>query len=52
VIGWLETGFKIATLINFLVFLKQGSYLHVIERMLGVQASFPERQGMRQVSWL
>ncbi|XP_053378597.1 peroxisome biogenesis factor 2-like [Mercenaria mercenaria] len=47
-IKWLETGFKVATLVNFLVFLRQGSYLSLLERIVGIRSVFPEKQGIRQ----
>ena len=46
---WTETGLKVATLVNFLVFLRQGVYLSLVERLLGVRAQFPQKQSMRQV---
>ena len=49
-INWLETGVKIATLVNFLVFLQSGWYLSLVERILGIRSVFPEKQGIRQVS--
>lgn len=48
---WLETGFKVATLVNFLVFLRQGAYLSLLERIVGIRSVFPEKQGMRQVTF-
>ncbi|KAH3818170.1 hypothetical protein DPMN_119766 [Dreissena polymorpha] len=51
VIKWVETGFKLATLANFLVFLRQGSYMSVLERLLGIRSVFPQQQGMRQVTF-
>ncbi|KAL4220907.1 peroxisome assembly protein (Peroxin-2) [Mactra antiquata] len=50
-IKWLETGFKLATLINFLVFLCKGSYLTLLERLVGIRSVFPHKQGMRQVTF-
>lgn len=50
-IKWVEMGFKAATLVNFLVFLHQGAYLSLLERVLGVRSVFPEKQGMRQVTF-
>ncbi|XP_060578722.1 peroxisome biogenesis factor 2-like [Ruditapes philippinarum] len=51
VIKWIETGFKVATLVNFLIFLRQGSYLSLLERIVGIWSVFPEKQGMRQVTF-
>ncbi|XP_060073760.1 peroxisome biogenesis factor 2-like [Ylistrum balloti] len=48
---WTETGLKVAALINFLVFLRQGVYRALVERILGIRAMFPNQQGVRQVSF-
>nr|XP_022342050.1 peroxisome biogenesis factor 2-like [Crassostrea virginica] len=48
---WLDIGLKLAAVWNFLVFLQRGVYQTLTERVLGVQATFPDRQGMRQVSF-
>ncbi|XP_046335775.2 peroxisome biogenesis factor 2-like [Haliotis rufescens] len=48
---WAETTLKVAALVNFLMFLRRGGYLSVVERILGVQSMFPQRQGLRQVSF-
>ncbi|KAL5014045.1 hypothetical protein ScPMuIL_008315 [Solemya velum] len=48
---WMETTLKVAVLINFLVFLKKGSYQSWIERFLGIRSVFPNKQGIRQVSF-
>ncbi|XP_052760620.1 peroxisome biogenesis factor 2-like isoform X2 [Mya arenaria] len=50
-VSWLETGFRVATLVNFLTFLRNGAYQSVLERLLGVRSVFPEKQGMRQVTF-
>ena len=41
---------KVAGLINFLVFLSRGQYQFLIERILGIRSVFPAAQGVRQVS--
>ncbi|KAH9508687.1 peroxisome assembly protein (Peroxin-2) [Bulinus truncatus] len=47
----IETVFKVCALINVLVFLRQGAYLTLVERLLGIRAKFPQRQGLRQVGF-
>ncbi len=49
VLKWIDRGWKLATLLNFLVFLQQGRYQSVLERLLGIRAVFPHPQGVRQV---
>ncbi|KAK7501864.1 hypothetical protein BaRGS_00006950, partial [Batillaria attramentaria] len=46
-----QTALKVASLVNFLVFLRRGVYLSLAERLVGIQAKFPQRQLMRQVSF-
>ena len=46
-----EKVWKVATLFNFLLFLRQGKYQFVIERLLGIRAVFPRPMGMRQMSY-
>ncbi|XP_059145530.1 peroxisome biogenesis factor 2-like [Physella acuta] len=46
-----ETVVKVSTLINLLVFVKRGVYLTLVERVLGLRAQFPHRQGQRQVGY-
>ncbi|XP_069116726.1 peroxisome biogenesis factor 2-like [Argopecten irradians] len=51
ILHWTETGLKVAALVNFLVFLRQGVYRALVERILGIRAMFPNQQGVRQVSF-
>lgn len=46
---WLDISLKLAAVWNFLVFLQRGVYQTITERLLGIQAMFPSRQGIRQV---
>ncbi|GFO34502.1 peroxisome biogenesis factor 2-like [Plakobranchus ocellatus] len=46
-----QTVIKVAALINLFVFLRKGVYLSLVERLLGVRAFFPQRQGLRQVGF-
>ncbi|XP_077998705.1 peroxisome biogenesis factor 2-like [Glandiceps talaboti] len=46
-----EKGLKVATLVNFLLFLQDGQYQHLLERVLGIRAGFAKQQSMRQVSF-
>lgn len=46
----LETCLKVASVINFLIFLRGGVHLSITERLLGLRAQFPERQAIRQAS--
>ena len=48
-VRWLEKFHKIAALVNFLVFLQQGLYRSVAERIVGITPVFPRPQGVRQV---
>ncbi|XP_076451730.1 peroxisome biogenesis factor 2-like isoform X2 [Babylonia areolata] len=48
---WTEAVVKVGALINFLVFLRQGVYLSMLERLVGMSAQFPRRQSIRQVSF-
>ncbi|XP_062618690.1 peroxisome biogenesis factor 2-like [Saccostrea cucullata] len=48
---WLDISLKLAAVVNFLVFLRGGLYQTIAERVLGIQAMFPNRQGIRQVSF-
>ncbi|KAL3861572.1 hypothetical protein ACJMK2_007598 [Sinanodonta woodiana] len=50
-LGWFECSLKVASLVNFLVFLRKGVYLSLMERILGIRAMFPQEQGMRQVTF-
>ncbi|XP_071841284.1 peroxisome biogenesis factor 2-like [Apostichopus japonicus] len=50
-IEWLERILKIASVINFLVFLRQGTFQTILERALGIRARFENPQAMRQVSF-
>lgn len=50
-IEWLERILKVLSVINFVVFLRQGSFQTILERALGIQARFENPQGMRQVSF-
>ncbi len=47
---WVERGWRLATLLNFLVFLQQGRFRSLLERLLGIRAVFPHATGVRQVS--
>ncbi|XP_013091719.2 peroxisome biogenesis factor 2-like [Biomphalaria glabrata] len=47
----IETVFKVSAFINLLVFLRQGVYLTLLERLLGIRAKFPQQQGLRQVGF-
>ncbi|XP_071805654.1 peroxisome biogenesis factor 2-like [Asterias amurensis] len=47
----LEKLFSIASLVNFLVFLQDGRYQFLHERILGIRAEFAQRQSIRQVSF-
>ncbi|PVD36976.1 hypothetical protein C0Q70_03969 [Pomacea canaliculata] len=47
----IETCLKVASVINFLIFLRRGVHLSITERLLGLRAQFPERQAIRQVSF-
>lgn len=51
VLRWLDISLKLAAVWNFLVFLQRGMYQTITERLLGIQAMFPSRQGIRQVSF-
>lgn len=50
-IEWTDISLKIAALVNFLVFLQKGVYHSLVERVLGIQPVFPDKQGIRQVSF-
>ncbi|KAJ8021587.1 Peroxisome biogenesis factor 2 [Holothuria leucospilota] len=50
-IDWLERVLKIAAVVNFLVFLRQGTYQTILERLLGIRAGFDSPQAIRQVSF-
>ena len=45
----LSKWWKVATLLNFLLFLVQGRYQFLLERALGIRAVFRRPQGVRQV---
>ncbi|XP_072031208.1 peroxisome biogenesis factor 2-like [Amphiura filiformis] len=47
----LERLLQVASLINFLVFLQQGRYQFIYERILGIRAWFSKPQSVRQVSF-
>ncbi|XP_048728225.1 peroxisome biogenesis factor 2-like [Ostrea edulis] len=51
ILKWLDISLKLAAVLNFLVFLQNGVYQTIAERILGIQAMFPNRQGVRQVSF-
>ncbi|KAJ8320663.1 hypothetical protein KUTeg_002250, partial [Tegillarca granosa] len=51
ILRWIEVTFKLANLLNFLVFLQQGVYHSITERILGIRPMFPKKQGVRQVSF-
>ncbi|XP_038076941.1 peroxisome biogenesis factor 2-like [Patiria miniata] len=42
---------SVASLVNFLVFLQDGRYQFLHERLLGIRAQFAEKQSIRQVSF-
>ena len=46
-----ERFWKLASLLNFLVFLRQGYYQFLVERLIGIRAVYPRRTGLRQVSF-
>jgi len=46
-----ETVLKVAAVFNLMVFLRQGVFLSLVERMLGVRTLLPRRQGLRQVGF-
>lgn len=48
---WLETSIKIASLTNFLVFLRRGHYQLLLERILGFRAYFTKQPTLRQLSY-
>ncbi|KAK3105073.1 hypothetical protein FSP39_016668, partial [Pinctada imbricata] len=48
---WIDTGLKMASLLNFLVFLQRGMYQSLTERVLGIQPMFPSKQGAREVGF-
>ena len=48
----LERLLQAASLINFLVFLQQGRYQFIYERILGIRAWFSKPQSIRQVCFL
>ena len=50
-IEWTDVSLKIAALVNFLVFLQRGVYHSLLERVLGIQPVFPDKQGIRQVNY-
>ena len=50
-IEWTDISLKIAALVNFLVFLQRGVYHSLLERVLGIQPVFPDKQGIRQVNY-
>ncbi|XP_050413023.2 peroxisome biogenesis factor 2 [Patella vulgata] len=50
-LSWIESTIKLATVLNFLVFLNRGGYLSLIERIMGIQSMYPQRQSIRQVSF-
>ncbi|XP_070561539.1 peroxisome biogenesis factor 2-like [Ptychodera flava] len=50
-IDYSEKFLKVATLVNFLLFLQDGQYQHLLERVLGVRARFAKQQSVRQVSF-
>ncbi|CAH1772885.1 unnamed protein product [Owenia fusiformis] len=51
ILDYLEKGWKVATLLNFLVFLQNGAYQFLIERLLGIRSVYPRYQSYRQVSF-
>ncbi|XP_064611389.1 peroxisome biogenesis factor 2-like [Liolophura sinensis] len=50
-VGHAELAAKLGSLLNFLIFLSRGCYSSLTERMLGIRSHFPQRQGLRQVSF-
>ncbi|XP_071946083.1 peroxisome biogenesis factor 2-like [Antedon mediterranea] len=42
---------KVASLVNFLIFLRNGKYQFLFERLLGIRATFTKPQSVRQVSF-
>ncbi|XP_074653802.1 peroxisome biogenesis factor 2-like isoform X2 [Tubulanus polymorphus] len=46
-----EKCLKLASLVNFAVFLQQGCYQLLVERIVGLQSVFPRRQYVRQLSY-
>ncbi|XP_064642443.1 peroxisome biogenesis factor 2-like [Lineus longissimus] len=51
VLSYAEDGWKVASLLNFLVFLLNGRYQLLVERILGIRAVFPRPQSVRQVGF-
>ncbi|XP_072175229.1 peroxisome biogenesis factor 2-like [Diadema setosum] len=50
-VHWLERLVKVASLVNFLVFLQQGFYPTLLERVLGIIPRFAHPQSVRQVTF-
>nr|XP_006822978.1 PREDICTED: peroxisome biogenesis factor 2-like [Saccoglossus kowalevskii] len=50
-VDYAEKLLKVVTVVNFLLFLQDGRYQHVTERVLGIKARFAKRQSIRQVSF-
>ncbi|KAK2161299.1 hypothetical protein LSH36_119g08041 [Paralvinella palmiformis] len=51
ILDWLLRAWKVAALVNFLVFLTRGHYLYLMERLLGIRSVFPSPQGVRQIGF-
>ncbi|CAL8468457.1 g7997 [Coccomyxa elongata] len=51
VMRWAETGFKLASLLNFLLFLRHGKYRSVLERLLGARLVYSKGSMARALSF-
>ncbi|CAK0781583.1 hypothetical protein CVIRNUC_005413 [Coccomyxa viridis] len=48
---WAETGFKLASLLNFIVFLHSGKYRSLLERLLGARLVYTKGSMARALSF-